>query len=90
MAEKSVVQKSSSRNELEFLRKELANTQRHRRALGLTTVATEDLYLALNASLLPPMQSVSFWVNNSSWGEAERVREYGINITKTETYIHRC
>ena len=54
VAERPVL-KSSSRNELEFLGKELANAQRRKEALGLTMVVTGDLwYLSLNASLLPP------------------------------------
>ena len=58
MAEKSVVRKSSSRNELEFLGKELANAQRRKEALRLTMVIIGPIgNLARNASLSPAMKS---------------------------------
>ena len=55
MAEKSAVQKSSSRSELQCLGKELTSAQRRREALRLTMVVTGDLYLAWNADWLPLM-----------------------------------
>ena len=53
MTEKPVVQKSSSRHELQFLGNELANAQRRRETLRLTMVVAAPC-LAMNASLLPP------------------------------------